>query len=193
MLTIDDLRSNTALSGFRYVTFLRGERPLGSSGHSSGLRGGRKDKYRAHKKTAAGDWYGPCRLTNIEAAADAAVYLNGGGIAAGARLTPVPDLSPRKRVKVAATTTRKTGFPAAMRSAIHARAGGACESCGLRYAYPDAHHINDNGEHSMDNGASLCKNCHGITYLGSPAEAAAINKKLSAKRAAEKRAKEAVT
>lgn len=76
MRTPSDLRNPNRESGYRYVTFLRGGRPPGSSGYSAN----RKDKYRAHKVTASGDWYGPCRLTALEAAQDACDFINSGRV-----------------------------------------------------------------------------------------------------------------
>jgi hypothetical protein len=79
MLTIEDLEAPNTLSGYKYVTYLSGERPAGSSGFSPG----RKDKYRAH----IGSWYGPCRPTAIRAAFDVCVRINYG---VAMTLAPLP-------------------------------------------------------------------------------------------------------
>lgn len=178
MLTPEDIRNPARKSGFDYV----------GSANPSSKQTRTRNFWRARayggkigKMGAA--WTGPTRQSAEQAAQDYCDWYN--GLPLAARATPEPDLQSRKRTLVTSTTIRKDGFPVAMKRAIHARADGQCENCGIEYPHPDAHHIDADGDHSLTNGASICKNCHGITYLGSTWDAEAINKKLRALREAE--------
>jgi hypothetical protein len=144
VITIDDLRSDSCKSGFKYVCVNKGN--------------GRRPTFFAEvgRHSSAGRFVGPRRETAEQAARDAADHLNGtlpDGSTIGPLLRDLLDLQVLRAIAAERATPRrtrrrgkrgrKTARGKSQRVYALARANGVCEcGCGVEYEFGlDVHHV----------------------------------------------------